>query len=117
MTFDPQVWDQELATLAMFWAVNCEVMSNENRHEQSSEFDYVGENMGATRNYTYNLTALVGQWFERGKNYNYYTLTCQEEEEEDEMDRRRRRQEDDEDDICQPYTQVRGAAHRERGGG
>lgn len=88
-------------------------MSNERRHEQSSEFDYVGENMGATRNHTYNLSTLVGQWFERGQNYDYYSLTCQDEEDE-EMNERRRRQEEDEADACQPYTQVRRAARRER---
>ena len=95
------------------------MVSNENRHEQSSEFDYVGENMAATRNYTYNLTTLVGQWFERGKNYDFYSLTCQEEDDDEEMNERRRRQEDDEADICQPYTQVRRAARharREEGG-
>ena len=43
-----QVWDDELARLANFWAANCEYMRNEHRHDQSSDYDYVGENVAAT---------------------------------------------------------------------
>ena len=41
-------WDTELARLAQYSSANCEYTRNEHRHDQSNEYDYVGENIAAT---------------------------------------------------------------------
>lgn len=46
--FFKQSWDNDLARLAQYWAANCEYEHNEHRHDQSEEYDYVGENVAAT---------------------------------------------------------------------
>ena len=43
-----QEWDEDLARLAQFYSANCEYMRNEHRHDQSDDYDYVGENIAAT---------------------------------------------------------------------
>ena len=48
-----QEWNDELARLAQYWSANCELMHNEHRHDQSEEYDYVGENVAATGNPTW----------------------------------------------------------------
>ena len=70
------MWDDELALLAQFWAVNCEMMPNENRHEQSTEFDYVGQTNGGSLNNTINLTAMVFDWYYEGVDYDYSQAAC-----------------------------------------
>ena len=89
-----QVWDDELALLAQFWAVNCELMPNENRHEQSTEFDYVGQLNSASLNNTINLTSLVFDWYFEGRAYDYSQAACIDDDgEEDE-------------EGCESYVQV-----------
>ena len=43
-----QVWDSELARQAQYTSAQCEYMRNEHRHDQSTQYDYVGENIAAT---------------------------------------------------------------------
>ena len=71
-------------------------MENENRHDQSQDYDFVGENLGATLNYTVNFTSIVASWFENKKFYNYYTGTCTDADQD----------EDEDGEGCIPYTQV-----------
>lgn len=91
-------WDNELADLSQFYSALCEGMPNEDRHDQSTEFDFVGENLAATTNYSANLnfTAIVAGWFENKKFFNYYTLTCTDAD----------GNEDDEGEGCTRYTQL-----------
>ena len=75
-----QEWDDELAYIAQFWATNCYYGYNDRRDFQSSEFDYVGENMAnSTSNYV-NYTLLVYRWFHMGKRYHYYKEYCRNED-------------------------------------
>lgn len=94
-----QEWDNELADLSQFYSALCEGMPNEDRHDQSTDPDFVGENLAATTNYSANLnfTAIVAGWFENKKFFNYYTLTCTDAD----------GNEDDEGEGCTRYTQVR----------
>ena len=46
-----QEWDSELARLAQYSSAKCEYMRNEHRHDQSTDYDYVGENIAATGEY------------------------------------------------------------------
>ena len=94
-----QVWDDELAALAQFWSVNCEMMENENRHDQSTTFDYVGETLGATRNYSVDYVKIISTWFDEGQNYDYNSATCQDEDG------------NEEEEGCQFYTQVSFPLH------
>ena len=77
------------------------MMGNENRHDQSQDFDYVGENAVATSNYTVNFTAMVGSWFLERENYDFDTATCG-----DDDDYEENYGEDDDDEECDGYTQV-----------
>jgi len=89
-----QEWDDELAALAHFWAVNCEMMENENRHDQSTAYDYIGETLGATRNYSVDYVKIVSKWFQQGSMFNYDSATCTDEDG------------NEEEEGCQFYTQV-----------
>ena len=91
-----QEWDEDLARLAQYWSVNCELMPNENRHAQSEDFDYVGELAGASVNYTINYTAIVFDWYFDGLNYDYSQAACIDEDGEAE------------EEGCERYIQVRG---------
>ena len=72
-----QEWDEELAYMAQFTASTCRYVENEDRHSQSSKFDYVGENFAATVSYTVNYTQIIGQlWYGEKRYFNYYTATC-----------------------------------------
>lgn len=71
-----QQWDDELAALAQFWSVNCMLEPNEKRHDQSSEYDYIGEIQAGSGNYSINLTSMVFEWFFEGRNYQYSTASC-----------------------------------------
>ena len=51
-------------------------MPNENRHEQSTEFDYVGEIGAGSANYTINLTSMVFEWYFDGRTYDYSQAAC-----------------------------------------
>ncbi len=96
LPFTLQEWDNELAALSQFWAVSCTIEANENRHEQSLEFDYVGEVSYGTANYTVSLTNMVGEWFQEGINYDYSQRACLNENGEAE----------DDNDECVRYLQV-----------
>ena len=52
------------------------MMPNENRHDQSTEFDYVGQINGASANYTINLTSMVFQWYFEGLSFDYSQAAC-----------------------------------------
>lgn len=95
-TFILQEWDDELAALSQFWAVSCTMEANEDRHEQSLDFDYVGEITYGTANYTVNLTSMVTEWFQEGINYDYSQRACLNENGEAEND----------NDECVRYLQV-----------
>lgn len=63
--------------MAQFTAATCRYMENEDRHSQSADFDYVGENFAATISYTVNYTEIIGRlWFGEKRYFNYYTATC-----------------------------------------
>ena len=88
--------------MAQFWSANCIYETNENRHTQSTTFDYVGENMLALSSSSANYTLLVNKWFQIGKtSYDFYTGYCRDE------DGNQEQCEDVRDCICAPYVQVR----------
>ena len=91
-----QTWDDELALLAHFWSANCELMPNENRHDQSTVFDYVGQISAASANYTINLTSMVFQWYYEGLSFDYSQAACVDEDGEAQ----------DEAEGCERYIQV-----------
>ena len=62
--------------MARLWANKCTFEDNNNRHVESSNFDYVGENMLATTNSSYNYTTLVSMWYDDWIYYNYANATC-----------------------------------------
>lgn len=76
LSFFLQEWDTNLAYDAEFWADNCVYDYNEDRHDQSTEFDYVGQNIIATDETNINYTILMGGWFKQRSRYNYYTGVC-----------------------------------------
>ena len=49
---------------------------NEKKHEQSTEYDFVGEILAGSGNYSINLTSMVFEWFFEGRNYQYSTAAC-----------------------------------------
>lgn len=56
-------------------------MENEDRHAQSTDWDYVGQSMAATASYTVNYTVLIqNQWFALARRYDYYGGTCTDED-------------------------------------
>jgi hypothetical protein len=97
-------WDEDLARLAQYYSANCEYMRNEHRHDQSEDYDYVGENIAATANYTYNLTRMVQTWWAGQYYYDYSTAYCGDDEEDNNKDKRN--DDKEEFDECQSYTQM-----------
>ena len=96
-----QIWDEELAYMAQFWAGNCEFELNENRHTQSSTYSYVGQTLAAGSSYVKNYTVMIRRWFDIGRiNYNYYSRSCIDED-GNEADG-----EEEDGGPCAPYTQV-----------
>ena len=91
-----QAWDSNLAYSAELWAEECEYDYNEDRHDQSSEYDYVGQNILATDEQSVNYTNLMGRWFKQRSRYNYYTSGCVDEDGE----------EKEELEGCEGYSQV-----------
>ena len=69
---------------------------NENRHEQSTEYDYVGEITHGSTNYTFDFMSMVGEWFNEGANYDFSQGACLDEDGEAQED----------DDECTRYIQV-----------
>lgn len=70
---------------------------NENRHEQTTEYDYIGEIMHGSANYSINLTSMVFEWYFDGRNYDYSLGSCVNENGEAEEDL----------EGCERYVQVR----------
>ena len=71
-------------------------MPNENRHDQSTVFDYVGQISAASANYTINLTSMVFQWYYEGLSFDYSQAACVDEDGEAQ----------DEAEGCERYIQV-----------
>lgn len=99
------VWDEQLSYLSQYWAVRCEYILNENRHEQDSNYDYVGENIAGSANYTTNLTAMVFNWYFEGRLYDYSTAACTDDDG------------NEEEEGCESYTQLVWANTRRVGCG
>ena len=95
-----QEWDTNLAYDAEFWADYCVYEYNEDRHDQSTEFDYVGQNILATDETNINYTILLGSWFKQRSKYNYYTGSCTVEDGDDN---------EENPEECEGYTQVSAA--------
>ena len=72
-------------------------MPNENRHEQSTVFDYVGQINDASANYTINLTSMVFQWYYEGLSFDYSQAACVDEDGE---------AQEEEAEGCERYIQV-----------
>lgn len=85
-----------MAYSAYYWADGCEYGYNEDRHDQSTKYDYVGQNIVATDESSVNYTILLGTWFKQRSNYNYYTSGCLDEDGE----------ERDDLEGCEGYSQV-----------
>ncbi len=68
---------------------------NERKHEQSTDYDYVGEILDGSGNYTINLTAMVFNWFFEGRDYNFNSAACVDEDGEEA------------EEGCERYLQVR----------
>ena len=62
------------------------MMPNENRHDQSTVFDYVGQINAASANYTINLTSMVFEWYYEGLNFDYSQAACIDEDGEAQED-------------------------------
>ena len=69
---------------------------NEDRHDQSTEYDYIGQNILGTDETSVNYTILLGTWFKQRSMYNYYTGGCRDEDGE----------EKEELEGCEGYSQV-----------
>lgn len=85
-----------MAYNAEFWAGNCRYEYNEDRHDQSTEYDYIGQNIVATDEQSVNYTLLMGEWFNQRSRYNYYTGGCRDEDGEEREDL----------EGCEGYSQV-----------
>lgn len=70
-----QIWDPELADIAQEFAELCIFDHNPERHEKSSEFDFVGENLAATTKPA-DYTALVQLWYDEVSDYTFSTGEC-----------------------------------------
>ena len=70
---------------------------NEHRHEQSTEYDFVGEILHGSGNYSINLTSMVFEWFFEGRNYDYSSAACVDEDGEQQ----------DEEEECRRFIQVK----------
>ena len=86
--------------MAQFWAAQCENTENENRNDQTTQFDSVGEIYAATANYSVDFAALVSTWYEEGLFYDYYNGICLDEDGE----------ENDKEEACAKYKQVTNCA-------
>ena len=88
-----------MAYQAQYWASACQYEENEDRHTQSTSFDYIEESFAATVSYTVNYTQLIGQlWFAEKRFFNYYASAC--------LDENGDMEEDGEFETCGRYTQV-----------
>ena len=89
--------------------MSCTLEANEYRHEQSVNYDYVGEILYGTANYTINMTSMVNEWFLQGINYDYSQKACVDEDGEA----------SDDLDECVDYLQVSNEKRRMKmvGGG
>ena len=85
-----------MASNAEYWAIECQYEYNEDRHDQSTEYDYVGQNILATDEESVNYTLLMGKWFQQRSNYNFYTGGCRDEDGEEQEDL----------EGCEGYSQV-----------
>lgn len=85
-----------MAYNAEFWAGNCRYEYNEDRHDQSTEYDYIGQNIIATDEQSVNYTLLMGKWFNQRSRYNYYTGGCRNDDGEEREDL----------EGCEGYSQV-----------
>lgn len=92
-----QAWDSTMANNADYWADNCQYEYNEDRHDQSTEYDYVGQNIVATDEQSVNYTILLGKWFKQRSKYNYYSGGCLDDDGE----------EQEELEGCEGYSQVK----------
>ncbi len=81
-------------------------MTNEERHDQATDYDYVGENFVATANYSYSLTTMVESWFLQKENYDYYSAYCSDGDDYDYDDKRNVENSNQDEDPCGGYTQV-----------
>ena len=72
------------------------MMPNENRHDQSTVFDYVGQINAASANYTINLTSMVFEWYYEGLSFDYSQAACVDDDGEAQ----------DEAEGCERYIQV-----------
>ena len=84
---DSQVWNDELAQLAQNYAEMCNNVHNSDRHDQSSSFTFVGENLAATTALDNDYVRLVQLWYDEVQYFTHGT-GC-------EMDQ-----------VCGHYTQV-----------
>ena len=85
-----------MASNAEYWAIGCQYEYNDDRHDQSTEYDYVGQNILATDEESVNYTLLMGKWFQQRSNYNFYTGGCRDEDGEEQEDL----------EGCEGYSQV-----------
>ena len=92
-----QAWDTNMAYDADYWADECKYELNDDRHDQSTEYDYIGQNILATDEQSVNYTTLLGGWFKQRSRYNYYTGGCTDDDGE----------ENEELEGCEGYSQVR----------
>ena len=71
----PQVWNQELASVAQRYSETCMFGPNPNRANQAPIFDTVGENraFGRTTNYT---DLIERGWFVQRSNFNFSRNIC-----------------------------------------
>lgn len=89
-----QVWDEELEYMARLWANRCIFEDNNDRHAESSNFDYVGENKLAVSSSSINYTILITAWFNEKELYHYTSANCI--DAEGYVD----------SELCEDYTQV-----------
>ena len=75
----PQIWNEELASLAKQHADECRV-SNDDENMGGLSYHLVGENQAISSSLEIDYHSLVGKWYEEGEHYMYETNACATEE-------------------------------------
>ena len=74
--FSFQEWNEELAEIAQAYSEMCIYGHNSDRHDQSTTFEFVGENLALTTAGAVDYVSLVQAWYDEVNDYTYSTMEC-----------------------------------------
>ena len=74
--FSLQEWNEELAEIAQAYSEMCIYGHNPDRHDQSTTFEFVGENLALTTAGAVDYVSLVQAWYDEVNDYTYSTMEC-----------------------------------------